>query len=45
MLKIETNSKIVRNCSVDHTYGNCEQFYCPESDKRGVDPPRVGLSV
>jgi hypothetical protein len=22
--KIETNSKIVRNCSLDHTYGNCE---------------------
>jgi hypothetical protein len=35
-LKVETNSKIVRNRFLDNTYGNCERFYCPESDKRGL---------
>ena len=35
-MKIETNSKIVRNRSLDNTYDNCERFYCSESDKRGI---------
>ena len=35
-MKVETNSKIVRNRFLDNTYDNCERFYCSESDKRGV---------
>ena len=42
-MKVETNSKIIRNRFLDNTYDNCERFYCSESDKRGI--VQAGLKV